>query len=82
MGHIQRGARAQGCEKHIHQLHVCLPAGPRSTRLLYRMSMDFAPWARKVPGLGLFWKWIAGQVREFDPHEIAAQFRSVSVALF
>ena len=58
-----RGARASGCRNHLHQLHVCLPAGPGRTRLLYRMSMDFLGWTRWVPGIQAFWAGIAQQAR-------------------
>jgi hypothetical protein len=36
-----------------------------TTRLLYRMSMDFLGWARHVPGIINVWKSVAGQVRAF-----------------
>lgn len=39
---------------------VRAPAG--TTRLLYRMSMDFLGWARFVPGIQKVWKGVAGQV--------------------
>lgn len=61
-GRIERGARASTCRNHLHQVHICLPARPGHTRLLYRMSMDFLGWARFVPGIQRFWKYIAGQV--------------------
>ncbi len=62
-GKIMRGARAAACSNHLHQLHVCLPSGPRSTRLLYRMSLDFLGWTRAVPGIQAFWRSIANQAR-------------------
>lgn len=61
-GKIERGARAESCKNHLHQLHVCLPAGPGRTRLLYRMSMDFLHWTKLVPGIQAFWAHIAQQV--------------------
>ena len=61
-GKIERGARAESCKNHLHQLHVCLPAGPGRTRLLYRMSMDFLHWTKAVPGIQAFWAHIAQQV--------------------
>ncbi len=66
-GKIMRGARASGCKNHLHQLHVCLPAGPGRTRLLYRMSMDFLGWTRWVPGIQAFWASIAQQARPLLP---------------
>ena len=61
-GKIERGARAAGCRNHLHQLHVCLPAGPGRSRLLYRMSMDFLHWTKHVPFIEAFWAHIAKQV--------------------
>lgn len=43
-------------------MHVCLPAGPGRTRLLYRMSMDFLGWSRSIPFIQNFWGKIAQQV--------------------
>jgi hypothetical protein len=64
-GQIEAGARAEECKNHLHQLHVCLPSRRGHTRLLYRMSLDFMPWIRWVPGISFFWNYIAGQVRPF-----------------
>ena len=61
-GKIERGARAASCRNHLHQLHVCLPAGPGRSRLLYRMSMDFLHWTKHVPFIQSFWAHIAKQV--------------------
>ena len=61
--HFVQGVRAADCENHLHQLHICLPSREGHTRLLYRMSMDFMDWTRHVPGIQLFWKNIASQVR-------------------
>jgi len=61
-GKIERGARAADCRNHLHQMHVCLPSTSGSTRLLYRMSLDFMGWARHVPGITKFWESIAAQV--------------------
>ncbi|CAK0782545.1 hypothetical protein CVIRNUC_005763 [Coccomyxa viridis] len=65
-GKIERGARAAGCRNHLHQLHVCLPAGPGRSRLLYRMSMDFLHWTKHVPFIEAFWAHIAKQVMGED----------------
>lgn len=62
-GQIEAGARATECQNHLHQLHVCLPSRRGHTRLLYRMSLDFMPWIRWVPGISVFWNYIAGQVQ-------------------
>jgi len=61
-GKIIRGARAEACKNHLHQLHICLPSRKGHTRLLYRMSLDFMDWTRFVPGIQAFWVYIAGQV--------------------
>ena len=61
-GKIERGLRAEDCQKHLHQLHICLPSGTGKTRLLYRMSMDFLGWTKLVPFIQKFWASIAGQV--------------------
>lgn len=62
-GKIMRGKRAGECERHLHQMHICAPSKRGSTRLLYRMSLDFMPWARHVPFIDRVWKSVAGQVR-------------------
>lgn len=67
-GKIERGLRASACKKHLHQLHVCLPAGVGRTRLLYRMSMDFMAWTKAVPFIDRFWASIANQVH--NGHEL------------
>lgn len=61
-GKIVRGQRADTCQKHLHQLHVCLPSRKGEVRLLYRMSLDFLNWMRYVPFMDKVWKNIANQV--------------------
>jgi len=65
-GKIERGVRCEDCEKHLHQLHVCLPAKPGHTRLLYRMSLDFMGWIQHVPGIQKVWTMVANQVLAED----------------
>jgi chlorophyllide a oxygenase len=67
------GTRAADCEKHLHQLHVCLPSRPGRTRLLYRMALDFAPWAAMVPGMHLVWTEMAAQVLGEDQRLVEGQ---------
>jgi hypothetical protein len=55
-GKIERGVRSEQCKNHLHQLHVCLPSKRGHTRLLYRMSLDFFPWLRRVPFIDRVWK--------------------------
>lgn len=62
VGKIQRGTRSHECKKQMHQLHVCLPAGARKTRLLYRMSMNYLQWAKGFSLMKLLWKAVAEQV--------------------
>nr|BAQ35512.1 chlorophyllide a oxygenase [Palmophyllum crassum] len=61
-GKLENGVRAKQCDKHLHQLHVCLPAGSGKTRLLYRMGLDFAHFAKFVPFMDKFWLSLANQV--------------------
>ena len=72
-GKIQRGARAGECARHLHQVHVCLPAGKGRTRLLYRMALDFMPWARGLPGADALWRRVAGQVLGEDLALVSGQ---------
>ena len=67
------GTRAADCEKHLHQLHVCLPSRPGHTRLLYRMGLDFASWASAVPGMHLVWTEMAAQVLAEDQRLVVGQ---------
>ena len=53
------GKSTQQCSTHLHQLHVCLPSSRNKTRLLYRMSLDFAPWLKHVPLMHLLWSHFA-----------------------
>eukprot|EP00877_Chromochloris_zofingiensis_P006369 jgi/Chrzof1/1986/Cz10g28270.t1_CAO1[v5.2] len=61
-GKIMRGVTASMCDRHLHQLHVCMPSKRGHTRLLYRMSLDFMSWVRHVPFIDNIWKQVAGQV--------------------
>jgi chlorophyllide a oxygenase len=72
-GRIRAGADPADCARHLHQLHVALPARRGHTRLLYRMSMDFMGWARAVPGIGRLWEGIAAQVLGEDLRLVAGQ---------
>jgi len=67
------GVTAMECEKHLHQLHVCLPSTPGRTRLLYRMSLDFAYWAKYVPGIEYIWTEMANQVLGEDLRLVTGQ---------
>lgn len=56
------GAEADACDKHLHQLHVVLPAKRGHTRLLYRMSLDFMGFLQGFPGTDALWKAYADAV--------------------
>eukprot|EP00798_Chlamydomonas_sp_ICE-L_P016142 gene16142-22298_t len=62
-GVIMRGVTADKCEKHLHQVHVCMPSKKGHTRLLYRMSLDFMNWIKYIPHIDLVWKAVAAQDR-------------------
>jgi chlorophyllide a oxygenase len=70
---FQPGTRAEDCPKHLHQLHVCLPAREGRTRLLYRMALDFASWATLVPGMHMIWSEMASQVLGEDMRLVVGQ---------
>uniref|UniRef100_A0A061RD87 Chlorophyllide a oxygenase n=1 Tax=Tetraselmis sp. GSL018 TaxID=582737 RepID=A0A061RD87_9CHLO len=61
-GQLERGARAADCDKHLRQMHVCLPARNGHTRLLYRMSLDFMPFLKKLPFMDAVWREMANRV--------------------
>ena len=70
---FEAGVTALDCAKHLHQLHVCLPSTPGHTRLLYRMSLDFASWAQYVPGIEYIWTEMANQVLGEDLRLVTGQ---------
>lgn len=72
-GKIERGVQCQDCSKHLHQLHVNLPAKEGHTRLLYRMSLDFLGFLRFVPGIQVLWKQVANQVLGEDLRLVLGQ---------
>ena len=61
-GEIIRGVRAKDCDKHLRQVHACIPAKDGSTRLLYLMHLDFWPFLKKLPGMEAMWASQASQV--------------------
>lgn len=56
------GQSTKQCTTHLHQLHVCLPSSRNKTRLLYRMSLDFAPVLKHIPFMNFLWRHFAEQV--------------------
>jgi len=70
---FEEGVRCAECSNHLHQLHVCAPSAPGTTRLLYRMSLDFAGWAKWVPGIELVWTEMANQVLGEDLRLVTGQ---------
>ncbi|XP_043720506.1 chlorophyllide a oxygenase, chloroplastic-like [Telopea speciosissima] len=67
------GQNTQQCSTHLHQLHVCLPSSRQKTRLLYRMSLDFAPMLKQVPFVHLLWRYFAEKVLNEDLRLVVGQ---------
>ncbi|GAV71971.1 Rieske domain-containing protein/PaO domain-containing protein [Cephalotus follicularis] len=67
------GQNIQQCATHLHQLHVCLPSSRQKTRLLYRMSLDFAPILKYIPFMHHLWKHFAEQVLNEDLRLVLGQ---------
>ena len=78
-GQVAKGARAWECQNHLHQLHVVLPSGKGRTRVLYRMSLDFMPWARGLPFMDRIWRRVADQVLNEDLVLVVGQQRNMLV---
>nr|AMH40452.1 chlorophyllide a oxygenase [Pseudosasa japonica] len=68
-----QGKSTQQCSTHLHQLHVCLPSSRNKTRLLYRMSLDFAPWLKHIPFMHLLWSHFAEKVLNEDLRLVLGQ---------
>eukprot|EP00252_Welwitschia_mirabilis_P026006 TRINITY_DN832_c0_g1_i7.p1 TRINITY_DN832_c0_g1~~TRINITY_DN832_c0_g1_i7.p1 ORF type:complete len:508 (-),score=74.38 TRINITY_DN832_c0_g1_i7:443-1966(-) len=68
-----KGKSARSCNTHLHQLHVCIPASREKTRLLYRMSLDFAPFLKHVPFMHKLWKHFAEKVLNEDLRLVLGQ---------
>ena len=66
-------AASAASSRHLHQMHVVLPAGPGRVRLLYRMCLDFWPWAAKVPLATRLWRAVADRVLGEDLVLVAGQ---------
>ncbi|XP_060214369.1 chlorophyllide a oxygenase, chloroplastic [Lycium barbarum] len=67
------GQSTKECSTHLHQLHVCLPASRQKTRLLYRMSLDFAPVLKHIPFMQYVWRHFAEQVLNEDLRLVLGQ---------
>ncbi|XP_050251204.1 chlorophyllide a oxygenase, chloroplastic [Quercus robur] len=67
------GQSTKQCATHLHQLHVCLPSSRQKTRLLYRMSLDFAPLLKYVPFVQYLWRHFAEQVLNEDLRLVVGQ---------
>ncbi|KAG8378262.1 hypothetical protein BUALT_Bualt08G0119300 [Buddleja alternifolia] len=67
------GQSTRECSTHLHQLHVCLPASRNKTRLLYRMSLDFAPILKHVPFMEHLWRHFAEKVLNEDLRLVLGQ---------
>ncbi|XP_006662080.1 LOW QUALITY PROTEIN: chlorophyllide a oxygenase, chloroplastic [Oryza brachyantha] len=67
------GKSTKQCSTHLHQLHICLPSSRNKTRLLYRMSLDFAPWLKHVPFMHILWSHFADKVLNEDLRLVLGQ---------
>ncbi|KAJ8762782.1 hypothetical protein K2173_022911 [Erythroxylum novogranatense] len=67
------GQSTRQCSTHLHQLHVCLPSSRDKTRLLYRMSLDFAPILKHIPFMQYLWRHFAKQVLDEDLRLVVGQ---------
>eukprot|EP00246_Nothoceros_aenigmaticus_P018464 TRINITY_DN965_c0_g3_i1.p1 TRINITY_DN965_c0_g3~~TRINITY_DN965_c0_g3_i1.p1 ORF type:complete len:419 (-),score=53.39 TRINITY_DN965_c0_g3_i1:100-1293(-) len=72
------GTSINDCTKHLHQLHVCMPSSRGKTRLLYRMALDFASWAKHVPFIHRVWEHLANQVLAEDLRLVEGQQNRMS----
>ena len=66
-------AASAASSRHLYQMHVVLPAGPGRVRLLYRMCLDFWPWAARVPLAARLWRAVADKVLGEDLVLVAGQ---------
>ncbi|XP_071731349.1 chlorophyllide a oxygenase, chloroplastic-like [Rutidosis leptorrhynchoides] len=67
------GQTTKQCSTHLHQLHVCLPSSRHKTRLLYRMSLDFAPVLQHIPFMDILWEHFAEKVLNEDLRLVLGQ---------
>ncbi|MBA0797937.1 hypothetical protein Gohar_008585 [Gossypium harknessii] len=67
------GQSTKECTTHVHQLHVCIPSSRNKTRLLYRMSLDFAPVLKHIPFMHYLWRHFAEQVLNEDLRLVIGQ---------
>lgn len=67
------GQSTRECSTHLHQLHVCLPSSKQKTRLLYRMSLDFAPILKHIPFMKYLWRHFAEKVLNEDLRLVLGQ---------
>lgn len=59
--------------RHVHQVHACLPSDEGKTKLLYRLSLDFAHWLQHIPLARDAWKRMAEAVLEEDRRLVVGQ---------
>lgn len=67
------GKSTRDCSRHLFQMHCCIPSSTGKTRLLYRMGLNFASWARFVPFIDRLWKSLADQVLAEDLRLVLGQ---------
>lgn len=70
---LDHGLRPEEAKRQLHQVHVCLPSKPGFTRLLVRLSLNFAPLAAQLPGLDRLWSTAAGRALQRDLALVVAQ---------
>jgi len=64
-----------GCARHAHQTHICLPSRPGRTRVLYRLAIDFVPLGRREATPDPVWVAIARQVLQEEAGIISESAR-------
>ncbi|KAJ6814019.1 chlorophyllide a oxygenase, chloroplastic [Iris pallida] len=65
-GNLQWQNSTRQCSTHLHHLHVCLPVSRGKIRLLYKMSLDFAPLLKHVPFMHILWKYFADKLANMN----------------
>ncbi|XP_051139304.1 chlorophyllide a oxygenase, chloroplastic-like isoform X2 [Andrographis paniculata] len=68
-----QGQSTKDCATHLHQLHVCLPSSRQTTRLMYRLSLDFAPILKHIPFIQHLWRHFAEKVLNEDLRLVIGQ---------
>nr|AAL79685.1 putative chlorophyll synthase [Oryza sativa Japonica Group] len=67
------GKSIKQCSTHLHQLHICLPSSRNKTRMLYQMSLNFAPWLKHIPFMHILWSHFGEKVLNEDLRLVLGQ---------